>query len=128
MPNYKLQPVSLPQVKTELKNHICNRFYGISYEDSVSMERVLKNADNSVLSNFLAIFFEFFPISRNFKPGLFRVKSQIIENLKSDLSDCKAEIDFYIKQLPHVHQLIKIEEESLKSMNHYDGVSFILLL
>ena len=42
------------------------------------------------------------------------LKWQIIENLKSDLSDCRAEIDFYIKQPPHVHQLIKLEEENFK--------------
>ena len=60
MPHYKLQPISLLQVKTELKNHVCNRFYGISCESPVSMERVPKNTDVSVLSNFLAIFFEFF--------------------------------------------------------------------
>ena len=38
----------------------CHRFCGISCECPVLMERVLKNADISVLSNFLAIFFEFF--------------------------------------------------------------------
>ena len=42
------------------------------------------------------------------------LKSQIIENLKSDLSDFKAEIDVYIKKPPHVHQLIKLEEENFK--------------
>ena len=42
MPNYKLQRVSLLLVKTEPKNHICNRFYGISCEGPVLMEQVLK--------------------------------------------------------------------------------------
>ena len=69
MPHYKLQPVSLLQVKTELKNHICNRFYGISCEGPVSMEQVLKNADISILSNFLAIFFGFFSLYREILPS-----------------------------------------------------------
>ena len=60
MPNYKLQPISLLLVKAELKNHICNRFYGYSCEGPISMEQVLENADISVLSNFLAIFSNFF--------------------------------------------------------------------
>ena len=47
-------------MKTELKNRICNRFYGISFEGPVLMERVLKNADISILSNFQAIFYKFF--------------------------------------------------------------------
>ena len=55
MPNYKLQHISLLYVKTELKNHICNRFYGISCEGPILMEQVLKNADISILKNFLAI-------------------------------------------------------------------------
>ena len=66
MPNYKLQPISLLYVQTELKNHICNRFYGLSCEGPVSMKQVLKNADISVLSNFLAIFFDFFSRYREF--------------------------------------------------------------
>ena len=45
------------QVKTELKNHIWNRFYGISCEGPVSMEQVTKNADIIVFRNFLAILF-----------------------------------------------------------------------
>ena len=39
MPNYKLQLASLLYVETELKDHICNRFYGISSEGPVLMER-----------------------------------------------------------------------------------------
>ena len=44
------------------------------------------------------------------------LKWQIIENLKSDLSDCKVEIDFYIKQPPHVHQLIKPRRTKLQKV------------
>ena len=60
MPDYKLQHISLLLVKTELKNHICSRFYGISRESPVLMQQGLKNADISILNNFLAIFFHFF--------------------------------------------------------------------
>ena len=61
MPNYKLQPISLLYVQTELKNHICNRFYSLSCEGPVSMERVLKNAGyqrfDQLPGNFFRIFF-----------------------------------------------------------------------
>ena len=60
MPKYKLLPICLLYVKTELKNRIRNRFYGISCEGPVLMEQVLKNADINVLRNFLLIFSNFF--------------------------------------------------------------------
>ena len=60
MPKYKLLPICLLYVKTELKNHIHNRFYGISCEGPVLMEQVLKNADINILRNFLLIFSNFF--------------------------------------------------------------------
>ena len=42
MAHYKLESVSLLQVKKELINYICNRFYGISCEGPVLMEEVLE--------------------------------------------------------------------------------------
>ena len=69
MLNYKLQPISLLKVKTKLKNHICNSFNGISCEGPVLMERVPRNADISILSNFLAVFFNFFSRYREILPS-----------------------------------------------------------
>ena len=47
-------------MQTELKNHVCNRFYGISCEGHILMERAHRNADISILSNLLAIFWQLF--------------------------------------------------------------------
>ena len=73
-------------MKTELKNHICNRFYGISCEDFALMERVLKNADISILSNFLAIFANFFSISRNFTKNYLHAKFQINWTIRTEIT------------------------------------------
>ena len=53
--NY-VQRVSLLSVKTKLKNHISNTFYG--------WNECSKNDDISVLTNFLAIFSNFFDIEK----------------------------------------------------------------
>ena len=57
MLHYKLQPISLLLVKTELKNHICNRFCGISCGDPDSIEPVLRKM---LISAFWAIYWHFF--------------------------------------------------------------------
>ena len=77
MPKYKLLPISLLLVKTELKNHIRNRFYGISCEGRVLMEQVLKNADINILRNFPVIFSIFFLDIEKFYKHYLHAKFQI---------------------------------------------------
>ena len=50
------------------------------------MEQVVKNADISVLSNFLAIFFEFFSISRNFTKYYLHAKFQINWSIQTEIT------------------------------------------
>ena len=85
MLNYKLKPISLLKVKTELKNHICNRFYGISCEGPVLMERVLKKClyqHFGQLGNFFQIFFS---ISRNFTKYYLHAKFQINWTIQTEI-------------------------------------------
>ena len=42
------------------------------------------------------------------------LKSEIIENLKHDLSECKEKINFYTEQPAHVHELIRMQEKLSK--------------
>ena len=56
------------------------------------MERVLKNADISVLGNFLAIFFlNFFSISRNFTKYDLHAKFQINWTIQTEITEGGAE-------------------------------------
>ena len=87
MLHYKLQPVSLLKVKTELKKQICNRIYGISCKGPVSIKQVLKNADIRILSNFLAIFSDFFSISRNFTKYYLHAKFQINWTIQTEITE-----------------------------------------
>ena len=67
-----------------MKNHICNRFYGISCEGPVLMEQVLKNADISILRQFLA---NFFSISINFTKYCLHAKFQINWTIQTEITE-----------------------------------------
>ena len=69
MPNHTLEPIGENRTK---KSHL-EQIYGISCEGPVFMERVLENADISILNNF----FFFFSISRNFAKFYLFAKFQI---------------------------------------------------
>ena len=69
MPNYKLEPISLLWVKTELKNHIWNRFYGISCECLVFMDRVLEKCWYQHFEQFWAVVFQLFSRYREIFPN-----------------------------------------------------------
>ena len=68
----------------KLRNHIWNRFYVISCEGPVSMGQVIKNADVSVLRNFLAMFFS---ISRNFTKYYLHAKFQINWIIQTEITE-----------------------------------------
>ena len=97
MPTYKLQPVSLLYVKAERKYRICNRFCGILCKGPVLMEQVLKNADISVFSKFLAIF-RIFSRYREILPGTIYVPNfRSIGPFKQKLPICKKPCLFKVK-------------------------------
>ena len=58
--NFKQKRTSLLQVKTELKNHVRNRFYGILVIALFSWNECLRNADISILTTFLVTFLQLF--------------------------------------------------------------------
>ena len=78
-------------MKTELKNHICNRFYGISCEGPVLIERVFKNADISILSNLLAIFFKFFLYIENLAKYYLHANFKINWTIQTEITGGGAE-------------------------------------
>ena len=51
------------------------------------MEQVLKNADISILSNFLAIFSNFFLISRNFAKYYLHAQFQINWTIQTEITE-----------------------------------------
>ena len=56
------------------------------------MERVLKNADISVLGNFLATFFDFFSISRNFSKYYPHAVFQINWTIQTEITEVEGRI------------------------------------
>ena len=101
------------------------------------MERVLKNADISVLNNFLAIFFEFCSLYREILPstiympnfrsiGPFKQKLQG-EDAESDLPG-HANLQFRVKNKIHCCQILARQEEipqkTSKNISRYFCSSF----
>ena len=84
MLNYKLQPISLLYVKAELKNHICNRFYGISCNGPVSMERVIKKWWYEHFEQLPGNFSDFFSIMRNFTKYCLHAKFEISSTIQTE--------------------------------------------
>ena len=74
-------------MKTEPKNHICNKFYGISCKALFRWNKSSKNTDISILSNFLAIFSDFFSISRNFTKYYLHAKFQINWSIQTEITE-----------------------------------------
>ena len=75
------QRISLPWVKTELKNLIWERFYSISCEE-------LKNADIIILSNYLVTFSNFFSQNREILPKtIFMPSFKTIGRFKEKLQE-----------------------------------------
>ena len=87
MPHYKLQPVSWPQVKTELKIAYVTDFMAFLVKAMFRWNESSKNAEISILSNFLEIFVGFFSISRNFTRYFLHAKLQINRIIQTETTE-----------------------------------------
>ena len=88
-------------MKTELKNYICNRFYGISCESIVLMERVIEKCWYQQLEQLPGNCFKiFFSISRNFTKYYLYVKFQMNWMIQTESTEGGT-------ALPRLHQSAK---------------------
>ena len=80
MPSCKLEPISLLYVKTELKSTFGTDFMAFLVKALFSWNECLQKADISILSNFWAIFFQFFSSYREILPNaiyIYQVSDQL---------------------------------------------------